>query len=164
MLRALSRECAECDIFVSAAAVADYTCGGGKKQKHPRGGKELILKLTPSADILAAVVKQYPHLFAVGFAALDGDGGENAESGKWRAAAKAKMRAKNTAMMVANSVNDADSESCQLAVFCAGGGEYQLPRQSKTDAAASLAALIAERLNVARETSAAKKAKRAAAQ
>ncbi|MGI9337438.1 MAG: bifunctional phosphopantothenoylcysteine decarboxylase/phosphopantothenate--cysteine ligase CoaBC [Gammaproteobacteria bacterium] len=165
MERALLKECADGQMFISAAAVADYTSGGGQKHKHPRsGGKGLVIKLMPTNDILATIGKRYPHLFTVGFAALDGD---NADGGKWRTAAKAKMRAKNTAMMVANSVNDADSESCQLAVFYSDGGEYRLPRQSKTDAAASLAVMLAERLNVSRETSAAAesttKAKRAAA-
>lgn len=148
MLAALSKECRECDIFISAAAVADYTCGGGQKHKHPRNGKALSIKLMPTADILATIGKRYPHLFTVGFAALDGDGND----GKWAAAAKAKMRAKNTAMMVANSVNDADSGSCQLTAFSRDGGESQLPRQPKTKAAAHLATIIAEQFKVARES------------
>ena len=149
MHKALIKECADGDMFISAAAVADYTCGGGQKQKHPRSGKPLTLTLTPSADILADIGKRYPQLLRVGFAALDGD------SDKWRAAAHKKMRAKNTSVMIANSVADADSESCQLAVYCADGEECQMPRQPKSDAARALAILLAGRLNVSRETSAA---------
>ena len=153
MRETLMSECAASDMFISAAAIADFRpAAPGKtkaKRQNSNKNKDITLTLTPTADILAEVGQRFPRLFTIGFAALDG---ENPAS--WRAAAKRKMRAKNTNIIIANSVADADNDTSHLAIFTAGGDEYELPRQPKQNAAREVAALLAAQYNVSRETSA----------
>ncbi len=73
MRDALMTVCADADVFVSAAAVADFRPRRPLAQKPPRG-KGLTLELRPAADILAEVGKRFPKLYTIAFAALDGDG------------------------------------------------------------------------------------------
>ena len=144
MLAAVLEECRDADMFFSAAAVADYRPSSPTSEKIPRQKGKITLSMSPSEDILAAAVKQYPALFAVGFAAQSGD--KKARI----AAARAKMRRKKTAMMVENSVADAGGDSSELTILTAGG-EIGLPRQPKMDAAAEVVAQAAAMM-VSRET------------
>ena len=144
MLAAVLEECRDADMFFSAAAVADYRPSSSTSEKIPRQKGKITLSMSPSEDILAAAVKQYPALFAVGFAAQSGDKKARIS------AARAKMRRKKTAMMVENSVADAGGNSSELTILTAGG-EIGLPRQPKMDAAAEVVAQAAAMM-VSRET------------
>ena len=136
------------DIFVAAAAVADFRPVRIARQKIRRQS-DFSLRLRPTEDILAAIAASAEAPFCVGFAAETGDWESILES------AREKMRRKKIPMIVANSVADADSEECELAVVDATGVD-RMPRQAKTAAARALlekiaAALVARRI-VSHET------------
>ena len=141
-------EAATADIFVAAAAVADFRPARVARQKIRRQS-DFSLRLRPTEDILAAIAASAEAPFCVGFAAETGDWESILES------AREKMRRKKIPMIVANSVTDADSEECELAVVDAAGID-RMPRQAKTAAARALlekitAALAARRI-VSHET------------
>ena len=141
-------EAATADIFVAAAAVADFRPARVARQKIRRQS-DFSLRLRPTEDILAAIAASADAPFCVGFAAETGDWESILES------AREKMRRKKIPMIVANSVADADSEECELAVVDATGVD-RMPRQAKTAAARVLiekiAAALAARRIVSHET------------
>ena len=141
-------EAATADIFVSAAAVADFRPARIARQKIRRQS-DFSLRLRPTEDILAAIAASAEAPFCVGFAAETGDWESILES------ARKKMRRKKIPMIVANSVADADSEECELAIVDAAGVD-RMPRQAKTAAARALiekiAAALAARRIVSHET------------
>ena len=136
------------DIFVAAAAVADFRPARVARQKIRRQS-DFSLRLRPTEDILAAIAASAEAPFCVGFAAETGDWESILES------AREKMRRKKIPMIVANSVADADSEECELAIVDAAGVD-RMPRQAKTAAARVLlekiAAALAARRIVSHET------------
>jgi phosphopantothenoylcysteine decarboxylase/phosphopantothenate--cysteine ligase len=72
MLSAVLREMERgCDIFISSAAIADYTPEKFEK-KIPSGMDELTLKLKPTKKIIFEVSKRYPEVFIVAFKAETG--------------------------------------------------------------------------------------------
>ena len=141
-------EAATADIFVAAAAVADFRPARVARQKIRRQS-DFSLRLRPTEDILAAIAASAEAPFCVGFAAETGDWESILES------AREKMRRKKIPMIVANSVADADSEECELAIVDATGID-RMPRQAKTAAARALiekiAAALAARRIVSHET------------
>ena len=144
MHMAAVQECRHADIFVSAAAVADFSPSAPVDGKIPRQKGDLTLQLSPTKDIVADITRQYPQLFVVGFAAQSATTTAAAQI----KAARQKMRRKKTAMMVCNSAQDAGGDSSELTIL-SENNESHLPRQSKRTAAAALTALIAK---VSRET------------
>ncbi|MCW5589263.1 MAG: bifunctional phosphopantothenoylcysteine decarboxylase/phosphopantothenate--cysteine ligase CoaBC [Legionellales bacterium] len=88
--------CSECDIFIGAAAVADYRLAQVATQKIASREKELTLKLIPNPDIIAEIAKQSPKPFCVGFAAQTDDVIEKALQ---------KLKHKNLDMIIANDVS-----------------------------------------------------------
>ena len=139
---AVLEECRNADIFVSVAAVSDFTPKTRATGKIPRQKGGIVLELVPTSDILSTVTQKYPQLFAVGFAAESGTDAVRA--------AKAKMRRKKTAMVVCNPAQDAGGDDAELTIIT-GNGESQLPRQHKRAAANAVVAAIAEEI-VSRET------------
>ena len=141
-------EAATADIFVAAAAVADFRPARVARQKIRRQS-DFSLRLRPTEDILVAIAASAEAPFCVGFAAETGDWESILES------AREKMRRKKIPMIVANSVADADSEECELAIVDATGID-RMPRQAKTAAARALiekiAAALAARRIVSHET------------
>ncbi|MGU9951865.1 MAG: bifunctional phosphopantothenoylcysteine decarboxylase/phosphopantothenate--cysteine ligase CoaBC [Gammaproteobacteria bacterium WSBS_2016_MAG_OTU1] len=150
MLAAAMEECGKADMFISVAAVADFAPLSVKgkisreqtKQTPQKSG--MTLSLSPTQDILATVIKHYPKLFTVGFAAETGTKTARIK------AARAKMRRKNTSMLAENSIADAGDSHSELTVLTPGG-EISLPRQTKAAAAAELVSLAATEF-VSRET------------
>ena len=128
------------DIFISAAAVSDYTFQNisKKKIKKIEDTCQLILHKTP--DILAKVAALNNAPFTVGFAAET----ENIEIN-----AKEKLDLKNLNMIAANKVGKQigiDSEDNELTVFW-GSGQEELPLNSKNKLARKLIELIAFQYN-----------------
>ena len=128
------------DIFISAAAVSDYTFQNisKKKIKKIEDTCQLILHKTP--DILAKVAALNNAPFTVGFAAET----ENLEMN-----AKEKLDLKNLNMIAANKVGKQigiDSEDNELTVFW-GSGQEELPLNSKNKLARKLIELIAFQYN-----------------
>jgi phosphopantothenoylcysteine decarboxylase/phosphopantothenate--cysteine ligase len=139
MADAVAQTLAGTDIFIAAAAVADFRCADIAPHKHKRSGVEWQLNLVPNPDILAGVAATAVPPFTVGFAA---------ETQELAAHARAKLQAKAIDMIAANDVSAAgrgfDSDLNALQVFWRGG-EAELPLAPKTRLARQLVSLIAER-------------------
>jgi phosphopantothenoylcysteine decarboxylase/phosphopantothenate--cysteine ligase len=94
MLQALTRACADADVLVMAAAVADYAPEQVAASKLRRTERPMELRLRPNIDILKTLGPRRG-LFRVGFAA---------ETEELRAQAQQKLKAKQLDMIVANQV------------------------------------------------------------
>lgn len=139
MYEAVLANVRDCDIFIGAAAVADYrpATQAAHKIKKDRSEANLALERTP--DILASVAALPDAPYTVGFAAET----ENLETH-----ARAKLVAKRLDMVAANWVGRPDTgfesdENALLLVWESGGME--LPRAPKNRLARELMAVIAER-------------------
>ncbi|MAS81786.1 MAG: bifunctional phosphopantothenoylcysteine decarboxylase/phosphopantothenate--cysteine ligase CoaBC [Legionellales bacterium] len=140
MYSAVMQKVGSTDIFISAAAVADFSLQtiAYKKIKKSSGAFELSLQKNP--DILAEVAALNSPPFTVGFAAET----ENIELN-----AQAKLRSKRLDMIAANQVGQGlgfDSEMNTLTVFW-GNEKKQMQKASKTRLARILITLIADRYN-----------------
>ena len=131
------------DVYIGAAAVADYTprTVAAHKLKKVAGIDTLTLELVRTRDVLADVAAspRRPRL-VVGFAA---------ETGDIESYARAKLVKKNLDLIAANRVGIADGgfESDDNALTVYGHGlERQFTRAPKTRLAEALLDLIAERL------------------
>lgn len=101
MLEAVTDLLPSADIFVAAAAVADYRIENPPTKKQKRDDQALRLELTPNPDIAAHVgLTRAAHQVAVGFAAETHDFLEHAQR---------KLQEKQLDLIVANDVSGADS-------------------------------------------------------
>ena len=103
------------DIFIAAAAVADYRSQESAERKIKKTGKTLSLKLTKNPDVLADVASLGSPPFTVGFAA---------ETESLKANAIKKLEGKGLDMIAANLVGDGlafDVDNNALEVFWPGG-------------------------------------------
>ena len=132
-----------CDVYIGAAAVADFTprsCSSGKIKKQP-GQDTLVLELVQTRDILAEVAAhaQRPRL-VVGFAA---------ETENVAGYARGKLQRKRLDLICANQVGVAgtgfESDDNALLVIDADS-ERALGPAAKGALAGQLLDLIAERL------------------
>ena len=140
MYRAVMQRISGCDIFISAAAVADYSCTNIAGSKIKKSDTDLSLKLDRNPDILAAVAATKPPPFTVGFAAETDNLLENARQ---------KLTGKKLDMIAANQVGDElgfDSEENELHLLWQNG-EKLLSRASKAKLARELIHIVAEQFN-----------------
>jgi len=139
MHQAVMSRVSGCDIFIGAAAVADYTVATPAAHKVKKRGEDLSLTLVPTVDILAAVAKLAQRPFTVGFAAET----ENLES-----YARQKLETKRLDLIAANLVgvpgSGFESDDNELTVYWSSGGTA-LGKASKQMLAHRLIAVIAER-------------------
>lgn len=138
MLDATLAACADADILVGTAAVADYRPVEVAGQKIKKKTETLDLALTKNADILTEVRAAQPELFIVGFAA---------ETEKLAEHARGKLERKKLNLIAANWVGDGrafDRDDNALTVYWADG-ELAIGPAEKTEIAKQLAGLIAER-------------------
>jgi phosphopantothenoylcysteine decarboxylase / phosphopantothenate---cysteine ligase len=127
------------DLFIAAAAVADYRPREAAGQKLKKDAPTLSLELVRNPDILAEVAARQPRPFVVGFAA---------ETTDLRANALGKLERKNLDMIAANDVSAGRAigrEDNALTVFWPGG-EQRFPEQPKHQLAHALIRLIAGRM------------------
>ncbi|CAD7386575.1 MULTISPECIES: bifunctional phosphopantothenoylcysteine decarboxylase/phosphopantothenate--cysteine ligase CoaBC [Xanthomonas] len=129
------------DIYIGAAAVADYTPKRVVAQKIKKTGETLTLELVRTPDILAEVAAQTGALkLVVGFAA---------ETHDVEHYARGKLAAKRLDLIIANQVGieggGFESDNNAATAYWQGG-ERAFPSSSKTELADQLLALIAERL------------------
>lgn len=127
-----------CDIFIAAAAVADYRPASPAGHKLKRQAVEQTLALQPAADVLAAVAALQPQPFCVGFAAETRDLQQNAQK---------KRLGKGIDMIAANLVGrDLGFETDDNALLLVWeGGQLQLEKDSKYRLAVRLVEQIAAR-------------------
>lgn len=139
MEAAVMARVATCDLFVAAAAVADYRPATAVDHKLKKSGESMTLELVRNPDILARVAALPTPPFTVGFAA---------ETDDLEGYARGKLQAKHLSMIAANQVGRGTGgfESDENALICLWpGGRRELPMMSKAALATALADLIAER-------------------
>ncbi|WDM67986.1 bifunctional phosphopantothenoylcysteine decarboxylase/phosphopantothenate--cysteine ligase CoaBC [Xanthomonas cucurbitae] len=129
------------DIYIGAAAVADYTPKRVVSQKIKKTGETLTLELVRTPDILSEVATQTGALkLVVGFAA---------ETHDVEQYARGKLAAKRLDLIIANQVGieggGFESDNNAATAYWQDG-ERVFPSSSKTQLAEQLLALIAERL------------------
>jgi len=127
------------DLFVAAAAVADYRPAAPVAQKIKKAEQELIVHLVRNPDILAEVAALPNPPFTVGFAA---------ETEQVEDHARTKLRTKGLCMIAANRVGAAQGgferdDNALIVLWSEGRREF--PMMPKTRLAGELAQLIAER-------------------
>jgi phosphopantothenoylcysteine decarboxylase / phosphopantothenate---cysteine ligase len=140
MHSAVMQKISDADIFISAAAVADYSLKTASEQKIKKSSDSFELKLKKNPDILSEVTALQNAPFSVGFAAET----ENLESN-----AQSKLLNKKLDMIAANLVGDDrgfDVETNALTVFWKAG-QKQLRQAPKTRLARDLIILIADQYN-----------------
>jgi len=139
MYSAVHRQVADADVFIAAAAVADFQPVTIAKQKIKKQGVAVKLDLEPAPDIVKSVADMAKRPFVVGFAAETNDVEANARS---------KLKRKKLDMIAANQVGEGIAFDCDdnaLTVIWAAG-KVEVARGPKIDVARQLIALIAQRL------------------
>lgn len=127
------------DLYVGAAAVADYRPASPGEQKIKKHQADLVVRLVRNPDILAEVAALPRPPFTVGFAA---------ETERVEEHALAKLHGKRLKMIAANRVGAEEGgfERAENALTVLWpGGRRDFPMMSKTRLAGELAQLIAER-------------------
>ena len=135
----------DADIFISAAAVADYRPADIKEQKIKKNDESMSIDLVRCPDILASVAALDAGPFTVGFAA---------ETEKVDDYARAKLEKKKLDMIIANRVGDDcgfDTDDNSVSVFWSDG-ERRFPTARKSELARNLIELVAQRFYAARGT------------
>ena len=143
MYQAVHATVGAADIYIGAAAVADYAPAACATQKIKKHGDIMDLSLHKAPDILASVAALSPRPFTVGFAA------ETCEIEKH---AREKLIRKKLDLIAANEVGverafDRD-ENALLVLW--SGGQRELALKSKSDLAREFVLLLAERYMLSR--------------
>ncbi len=139
MFAAVHRHVADADIFIAAAAVADFQPVTVASTKIKKQGIAIKLDLEPAPDIVKSIAENSVRPFVVGFAAETNDVEENA---------RGKLKRKKLDMIAANHVGDGIAFDCEdnaLTVLWPGG-KAEVRRGPKIEVARELIALIAKRL------------------
>ena len=142
MFAAAAEVAERADIWIFAAAVADYRPAYVAVDKIKKSGETLTLELVKNVDIAATLGKRKrPEQFAVGFAL---------ETTNELAHAQDKLRRKNFDLIVLNSLRDAGAgfghDTNKVTVLDAVGQIVNFELQSKADVARGLVSLILARL------------------
>lgn len=146
MYQAVMASISDCDIYIGAAAVADYRPVAVQDSKIKKQYDSSTIELQKTPDIVAAVASRHPKPFTVGFAA---------ETNDLKSYATDKLHRKNLDMIAANWVGQEeggfDSNRNALQVYWREG-ESHLPMTDKHHLAEQLLALIAERFALTRRS------------
>lgn len=134
MHEAVQNRAGETDVFIGAAAVADWRPAEAGGQKLKKDGRdELSLRMVRTPDIIAGVAQWDPRPLIVGFAAETEDAVAHAVE---------KMRRKGMDMIVANDVTAPgagfDVQTNRVTLIDVIGRETDLPLMSKRDVAAAI--------------------------
>lgn len=146
MYEASLAEAASCDLFIAAAAVADYRPRERATQKLKKGEDDtMTLELVKNPDIVASVAALSPRPFTVAFAA---------ETEHLLEHARGKLERKGVHCVIANDVSnknagfDSDNNAVTL---LDGKGQIDFPHSSKRQLAAALIAHLAQLSVAARD-------------
>lgn len=136
----------DCDLFIAAAAVADYRPAQVASQKLKKGAEDSItLTLVKNPDIVASVAALPRRPFTVGFAA---------ETEQLLEHARAKLQRKKLDLVIANNVGDTQigfNSDDNAVTLVDNSGIQALSQRSKTQLARELIALLASKLNATTE-------------
>ncbi len=97
MHQAAIGQLSQCDIFIGAAAVADYRPVAIAEQKIKKSADSMTIELTRNPDIIAAVASHEDRPFTVGFAA---------ETENVTGHAQGKLKRKKLDLIIANDVSN----------------------------------------------------------
>jgi len=130
------------DVWVFAAAVADYRPAHIEAEKIKKSGDTLTLELVKNVDIAATLgQRKRPEQFAVGFAL---------ETTNELAHARGKLQRKGFDLIVLNSLRDAGAgfghDTNKVTVLDAAGQIVNFELKSKAEVARDLVSLILARL------------------
>ena len=148
MQEAVLHACAEADVLLMAAAVADFRPSAMADQKIKKGDGLSSIELTANPDILLSVAEARatagrPRL-VVGFAAETRDLLDHA---------RAKLARKNLDLIVANDVSASDAgfdvDTNRVVLLDRAGEATRLPLMSKADVADAVLAEVRARLDAA---------------
>lgn len=139
MCEAVLQEMGGSDIYVAAAAVADYAPTVRYPEKLKRSEQPRNIVMGPTPDVVAAVVNLRPRPFIVAFAA---------ETGDLRERARQKLRSKGVDMVAANLVGSTEGgfeadDNALLLVW--SDGEKDLPMTPKSGLARQVVSVVSER-------------------
>jgi len=144
MLEAATDNLDACDIFIAAAAVADYRPTAVAEHKIKKGSEEIMeLHLVKNPDIVATVAKSSPSPFTIGFAA---------ETKDVLSYARSKLERKGLDLIIANDVSRTDigfNSDDNAVTVLSKHKTLELPLASKRQLAVRLIELIAEQYNAA---------------
>ncbi len=145
MFNATHERVRDTDIFIAAAAVADYRPAAASTNKIKKTEPTASIELVRTTDILASVAELPEAPFTVGFAA---------ETENLREYALKKLHDKRLDMIIANAVGDGlafDCDDNSVDVYWPDG-ERAFERQQKSDLAHGLVTTIADRYEQVRGT------------
>jgi phosphopantothenoylcysteine decarboxylase/phosphopantothenate--cysteine ligase len=132
--------CADADIFIAAAAVADYRPMSVAEQKIKKQADSMELKLEKNVDIVSAVADKFNDLFVVGFAA---------ETQDIEAYARDKLTRKKLDAIVANDVSRTDvgfNSDNNEAWWITADSSQAFSKRSKTQLARDIIGVISEKI------------------
>ncbi|MBI2119423.1 MAG: phosphopantothenoylcysteine decarboxylase [Elusimicrobia bacterium] len=147
MLEESKKLFSDCDIFICAAAIADYRPLKILKTKMVRGSHPLQIKLIPNPDILATVTALKKHQFCVGFA-LEDFPYSKPPALKVLKRARMKMIKKRCDLMVLNSARSMEGEEIDATLISSKGFHKFLGPVSKDFCAKSICQAIAQSLEL----------------
>lgn len=132
-----------CDVFIAAAAVADYRPAQIAAQKMKKGESEtLTLSLVKNPDIVASIAALEPKPFTIGFAA---------ESENLLDYARSKLQRKNLDLVVANDISDNNigfNSDNNAVTLVEKNTTTEISQRSKQQLARELIALFAQKITV----------------
>jgi phosphopantothenoylcysteine decarboxylase/phosphopantothenate--cysteine ligase len=132
--------CADADIFIAAAAVADYRPVSVAEQKIKKQADSMELKLEKNVDIVSAIADSFNDLFVVGFAA---------ETQDIEAYARDKLTRKKLDAIVANDVSRPDigfNSDNNEAWWITADSSQAFSKRSKTQLARDIIGAISEKI------------------
>lgn len=142
MYNASMQALSDCDLFIAAAAVADYRPANAAEQKIKKTGQDtMTIEMVKNPDIVTAVAAHQPRPMTVGFAA---------ETQDVVSYARGKLERKNLDVVIANDVSQAgigfNSDDNAVTIVWPGS-EENLSQRSKSQLARELIERLAEKLN-----------------
>lgn len=135
MLAAVTNEVPHVDIFISVAAVADFSVAKSGQKKIKKTTQPLTVELVPNPDILKFVTNLPKAPFCVGFSAETEDLEKNAEI---------KRQKKKLPLIVANLAQEAIGADESALVLLDDEGKQYLPTAPKMNQARYLVKHIAQ--------------------
>ncbi len=142
MFDAVHEHINDCDIFIAAAAVADYRAEHIVDTKIKKQNDTMTLTLVRNPDIVASVAQLRPKPFTVGFAA---------ETQRVKEYARDKLERKNLDMIIANDVAAPgigfNSENNAVSVLWRDG-ELDIGERSKAQIAREIIGLIERNIHL----------------
>ena len=142
MLEAATEAAKGTDIFISAAAVADYYIPKSSDQKIKKKSDKMTLNLAKTPDIVSIVKENNPKLFVLGFAAET----QNVEQ-----YAREKLASKNLDAIIANDVSREDigfNSDDNEALWVEQESTHHFSKCNKAQLARDLVALLATKLEL----------------